>query len=89
MKKEVGKFKYRLKERQDVLVHIVTMTNSLAKDNVLYANDSIRGICYGCGSPDHITSNCSQNKGNNNQRMMTEKGNRLGDEKAETKRIKG
>nr|KAJ0199768.1 hypothetical protein LSAT_V11C600337010 [Lactuca sativa] len=37
-------------------------------------------VCYGCGSPNHIRSNCPQNKGNNNQRMMTEKGNRSGDE---------
>ncbi|XP_023761374.1 uncharacterized protein LOC111909838 [Lactuca sativa] len=46
-------------------------------------------VCYGCGSPDHIRSNCPQNKGNNNQCIMTEKGNRSGDEKAETTRTKG
>ncbi|XP_023742966.1 uncharacterized protein LOC111891113 [Lactuca sativa] len=46
-------------------------------------------VCYGCGSPDYIRSNCPQNKGNNNQRMMTEKENRSGDEKAETTRTNG
>lgn len=38
---------------------------------------------------DHLRLNCPQNKANNNQRMVAEKGNQSGDENEEMKRVKG